>query len=62
MKEKNKGYEECPICHDSGKVKMVKTIAHMGIYYLGKEIYDPCEYCNPKEINTDLNVDRKTLH
>ena len=35
-----KDNKNCPVCFGKGKVKTVKTVAHIGNYYLGKEEYN----------------------
>ena len=59
-----KNNKNCPVCLGKGKVKTVKTIAHIGNYYLGKEEYkEPCYFCNLEEfVNNNDEGPRKTLH
>ena len=49
MKKKNK---DCPVCYGKGKVKVIKPIAHIFSWHLGRETYeDPCFFCNLEEFN-----------
>ena len=61
MKKKNK---DCPVCHGKGKVKVIKAVAHIFSWHLGKETFeDPCFLCNLEEFNKDTeNMDRGKLH
>ena len=59
-----KDNKNCPVCFGKGKVKTVKTLAHIGNYYLGKEEYiEPCYYCDLQEFaKDDYGESTKTLH
>ena len=61
MKKKNK---DCPVCHGKGKVKVIKPVAHIFSWHLGKETYeDPCFFCNLEEFNKDAeSIDIRKLH
>ena len=51
MIKKNK-YIKCPVCHGTNKVKVIKPIAHIFSWHLGKETYEePCFLCNKKKKN-----------
>ena len=59
MEKKNK---DCAVCHGKGKVKSVKTIAHFGSWYIGKETHDdPCFFCNLEEYNPEKDNDHKRI-
>ena len=56
MKEKNKANEDCPVCHGSGKLKDIKTVAHFGPWHIGKETYNnPCFFCNIENFDSSLD-------
>ncbi len=65
MEIKNKVDDDCPVCHGSGKLKNIKTIAHFASWYIGKETFnDPCFFCNIKNFDPLLDdaKSKKTLH
>ena len=43
----------CPICKSSGKVKVIKPVAHIFSWHLGKDCDEPCNFCEVQELNTD---------
>ncbi len=55
--------EFCPACGGTGEVKIIKNIAQMGPYHLGKESWEKCNFCSI-ENKTKLNHknNEKTLH
>jgi len=56
MTKKNKN-PDCPVCHGKGKVKVIKPIAHIFSWHLGRETYeDPCFFCNLDEFEKDCHV------
>ena len=61
MTKKNK---DCPVCHGKGKVKVIKPVAHIFNWHLGKETYDdPCFFCNAEEFGKDTeSIDIRKLH
>ena len=50
MKKKNK---DCPVCHGKGKVKVIKPVAHIFSWHLGKDRDEPCYFCEVQELNAD---------
>ena len=46
--------EFCPACGGTGEVKIIKNIAQMGPYHLGKESWEKCNFCSI-ENKTKLN-------
>ena len=55
--------EFCPACGGTGEVKIIKNIAQIGPYHLGKESWEKCNFCSI-ENKTKLNHknNKKTLH
>ena len=55
--------EFCPACGGTGEVKIIKNIAQIGPYHLGKESWEKCNFCSI-ENKTKLNHknNEKTLH
>ena len=53
----------CPACGDVGEVKVIKNIAQIGPYHLGKESWEKCNFCSI-ENKTKLNHknNERTLH
>ncbi len=53
----------CPACVDVGEVKVIKNIAQIGPYHLGKESWEKCNFCSI-ENKTKLNHknNERTLH
>ena len=43
----------CPICKGSGKVKVIKPVAHIFSWHLGKDRDEPCYFCEVQELNAD---------
>lgn len=37
--------ESCPACNGEGEVKVIKNIAQIGPYHLGKEVKEKCNFC-----------------
>ena len=46
--------EFCPACGDVGEIKVIKNIAQLGPYHLGKESWEECNFCSI-ENKTKLN-------
>ena len=46
--------EFCPACGGTGEVKIIKNIAQIGPYHLGKESWEKCNFCSI-ENKTKLN-------
>ena len=55
--------EFCPACGGIGEVKIIKNIAQLGPYHLGKESWEKCNFCSI-ENKTKLNHknSERTLH
>ena len=55
--------EFCPACGGGGEVKIIKNIAQLGPYHLGKESWEKCNFCSI-ENKTKLNHknNERTLH
>ena len=55
--------EFCPACGGTGEVKIIKNIAQIGPYHLGKESWEKCNFCSI-ENKTKLNHknNERTLH
>ena len=55
--------EFCPACGGTGEVKIIKNIAQIGPYHLGKESWEKCNFCSI-ENKTKLNHknSERTLH
>ena len=55
--------EFCPACGGVGEVKIIKNIAQIGPYHLGKESWEKCNFCSI-ENETKLNHknNERTLH
>tara|TARA_B100000965_G_C19222576_1_gene596541 strand:- start:417 stop:602 length:186 start_codon:yes stop_codon:yes gene_type:complete len=55
--------EFCPACGGTGEFKIIKNIAQIGPYHLGKESWEKCNFCSI-ENKTKLNHknNEKTLH
>ena len=53
----------CLACGDVGEVKVIKNIAQIGPYHLGKESWEKCNFCSI-ENKTKLNHknNERTLH
>ena len=39
---------DCPVCDGTKKVKVIKNIAQIGKYHLGKEVNEECKFCSKK--------------
>ena len=55
--------EFCPACGGIGEVKVIKNIAQIGPYHLGKVTWEKCNLCsikNKNKLNQKNNV--RTLH
>ena len=39
-------HDFCPACGDVGEVKVIKNIAQIGPYHLGKERLEKCKFCS----------------
>ena len=53
----------CFACQGTGEVKVIKNIAQIGSYHLGKELKEKCTFCKVenKIIHNSENIER-TLH
>ena len=55
--------EFCPACGGTGEVKVIKNIAQIGPYHLGKEAWEKCNFCSIKNNNKPIQkINEKTLH
>ena len=55
--------EFCPACGDTGEVKVIKNIAQIGPYHLGKETWEKCNFCSIENKNiSSHNNHERTLH
>ena len=56
-------HDFCPACGGIGEVKIIKNIAQIGPYHLGKESWEKCNFCSI-ENKTKLNHknNERTLH
>ena len=55
--------EFCPACGDTGEVKVIKNIAQIGPYHLGKETWEKCNFCSIENNNKPIQkINEKTLH
>ena len=43
----------CPVCKGSGKVKVIKPVAHIFSWHLGKDRDEPCYFCEVQELNAN---------
>ena len=43
----------CPICKGSRKVKVIKPVAHIFSWHLGKDRDEPCNFCEIQELHAD---------
>ena len=43
----------CPVCRGKGKVKIIKPVAHIFGWHLGKDEEEPCQFCSLQELNAD---------
>ena len=41
----------CPACAGTDEVKVIKNIAQIGPYHLGKETWEKCNLCSIKNKN-----------
>jgi len=44
----NNKSRDCPVCDGTKKAKVIKNIAQIGKYHLGKEITEECKFCSKK--------------
>ncbi len=44
----NNESHDCPVCDGTKKAKVIKNIAQIGKYHLGKEITEECKFCSKK--------------
>ena len=55
--------EFCPACGDTGEVKVIKNIAQIGHYHLGKETCEKCNFCSIENKNKPIQkINERTLH
>ena len=53
----------CPSCADTGEIKVIKNIAQIGRYHLGKETWEKCNLCSVKnKIKLNQKNNERTLH
>ena len=52
---------DCPVCEGTGKTKVIKNIAQIGKYHLGKEDTEECKFCTKKFLNDHHEQDGTTL-
>ena len=56
-------HDFCPACGDVGKVKIIKNIAQVGPYHLGKEIWEKCNFCSlENKTKAKHNNKERTIH
>ena len=48
----------CPVCRGKGKIKIIKPIAHIFSWHLGKDEEEPCQFCSLQELNADNGNDQ----
>ncbi len=53
-------HDLCFACQGTGEVKVIKNIAQVGPYHLGKEIKEKCTFCKVenKIIHSPQNIER----
>ena len=62
MISKNKK-ESCPACEGIGEILVIKNVAKIGRYHLGKECKEKCNFCSMKNKELKDNSDsERTLH
>ena len=55
--------EFCPACAGTNEVKVIKNIAQIGRYHLGKETWEKCNFCSIENKNKSNHQDNeRTLH
>ena len=55
--------EFCPACGGIGEVKIIKNIAQVGPYHLGKESWEKCNLCAIENKTKSNHQDNeRTLH
>ena len=55
--------EFCPACGGTGEVKIIKNIAQIGPYHLGKESWEKCNFCSiEKKTKLNHKNNERTLH
>ena len=61
--KKNKNYN-CPACNGIGEIKVIKNIAQIGPFHLGKEVMEKCNFCKTYKNQKNLLDDkfRETVH
>ena len=53
----------CPACAGTDEVKVIKNIAQIGRYHLGKETWEKCNFCSIENKNKSNQQDiERTLH
>ena len=56
-------HDFCSACGDVGEVKVIKNIAQIGPYHLGKESWEKCNFCSTEhKAKTKHNNNERTLH
>ena len=53
---------DCPICDGTKKAKVIKNVAQIGKYHIGKEIIEECKFCAEKNMKQVYELDGDTLH
>ena len=53
----------CPACAGTDEVKVIKNIAQIGPYHLGKETWEKCNFCSIKnKTKSNQKNNERTLH
>ena len=52
---------ECPVCDGTKKAKVIKNIAQIGKYHLGKEVTEECKFCSKKYSKKLYETEEVTL-
>ena len=56
-------HDFCPACGGVGEVKIIKNIAQIGPYHLGKESWEKCNFCSTEhKTKKKYNNNERTLH
>ena len=58
----NNKSQDCPVCNGTRKAKVIKNIAQIGKYHLGKEITEECKFCSEKYLKKVYELEGDTLH
>ncbi|WP_440913356.1 hypothetical protein [Candidatus Pelagibacter sp.] len=58
----NNNIFDCPVCDGTKKTKIIKNIAQIGKFYIGKEVIEDCKFCSEKKIKQVYELDGDTLH